>query len=174
MFQGERLTTIALCVLSTDYEGVGEWAPGPPASGGPTEHPELSIPGTPPPMFGRLETRPAFGSPPFSGGPEAVTGGWLRTRDGDRLTPELVALFTDAWWPAPFSRLEEPSQAPTLELTIHFRARPPEEEYALVHFRSEASIDGFFDESGEVWSADGRLLAQSRQLALLRPWKQPG
>jgi acyl-CoA thioesterase len=171
MFQGDRLMTIALCVLSTDYDGMAEWAPGPPAAGLPAETPELSIPGTPPPMFERLETRPAFGSPPFSGGPEAVTGGWLRTRDGDRLTPELVALFTDAWWPAPFSRLDAPSQAPTLELTIHFRARPqPDEEYALVHFRSDASIDGLFDEQGEVWGSDGRLLAQSRQLALLRPW----
>lgn len=174
MFQGGRLTTIAICMLSTDYAGVASWEPEPPAPPPPADVTELSIPGTPPPMFARLETRPAFGSTPFSGGPEAVTGGWLRTRDGDHLGPELVALFTDAWWPAPFSRLDAPAQAPTLELTIHFRARPsPEDEYALVHFRSEASIDGVFDEQGEVWGADGRLLAQSRQLALLRPWN-PG
>ncbi len=174
MFQGGRLTTIALSVLSSDYEGMADWEPAPPAAPPPSDVPELGIPGKPPPMFERLETRPAFGTPPFSGGPEAVTGGWLRTRDGDPLTPELVALFTDAWWPAPFSRLDAPSQAPTLELTIHFRAKPaPDDEYALVHFRSEASIDGLFDEAGEVWSGDGRLLAQSRQLALLRPW-EPG
>jgi len=174
MFQGDKLVTIALCVLSTDYAGMDEWAPDPPAALPPADVPELGIPGKPPPMFDRLETRPAFGSPPFSGGPEAVTGGWLRTRDGDRLGPELVALFTDAWWPAPFSRLDAPSMAPTLELTIHFRAKPlPEDEYALVHFRTDASIDGLFDEQGEVWGADGRLLAQSRQLALLRPWN-PG
>lgn len=174
MYQGDRLTTIALCVLSADYEGMAEWEPDMPDVPAAADVPELGIPDGPPPMFERLETRPTFGSPPFSGGPEAVTGGWLRTRDRDRLGPELVALFTDAWWPAPFSRLEEPSQAPTLELTIHFRAEPsPEDEHALVRFRSEASIDGLFDEAGEVWGSDGRLLAQSRQLALLRPW-QPG
>ena len=39
---------------------------------------------------------------------------------------------------------------------------------ALVRFRAEASIDGLFDEQGEVWDRNGRLLAQSRQLALLR------
>jgi acyl-CoA thioesterase len=172
MSQGGKPMTIALCVLSHDYEGMASWSPEPPAAPDLDEVPELSIPGTPPPMFERLETRPVFGSPPFSGGDEAVTGGWLRTRDGDLLGPELVALFTDAWWPAPFSRLDQPSQAPTLELTIHFRARPEAERDALVHFRSEASIDGLFDEQGEVWSRDGRLLAQSRQLALLRPWQQ--
>ena len=171
MHQGGRLTTIAFCVLSLDYEGVADWAPDPPAAPPAEEVPEMGIEGSPPPMFERLETRVAFGPPPFSGGAEAVTGGWLRTRDGDRLDPELIALFTDAWWPAPFSRLDAPSQAPTLELTIHFRARPnPEEVRALVRFTSEASIDGLFDEAGEVWGADGRLLAQSRQLALLRPW----
>jgi acyl-CoA thioesterase len=175
MYQGDRLATIALCVLTSDYEGMESWEPAPPAAPPPSDVPELSIPGTPPPMFARLETRPAFGSTPFSGGPEAVTGGWLRTRDGDLLGPELVALYTDAWWPAPFSRLDAPSMAPTLELTIHFRAKPsPGDEYALVHFRSEASIDGLFEEQGEVWSGDGRLLAQSRQLALLRPWEQAG
>jgi acyl-CoA thioesterase len=172
MHQEGRLTTIALCVLSLDYEGMADWAPDPPEAPPAEEVPEMGIEGSPPPMFERLETRVAFGSPPFSGGAEAVTGGWLRTRDGDHLDPELIALFTDAWWPAPFSRLDAPSQAPTLELTIHFRARPrPGDVRALVRFTSEASIDGLFDEAGEVWGTDGRLLAQSRQLALLRPWK---
>ena len=167
------MTTIALCVLSLDYEGMDDWEPDPPSVPAPDDVPELGLEGTAPPLFERLETRVAFGPAPFSGGKEALTGGWLRTRAGDALTPELVALFTDAWWPAPFSRLESPSMAPTLELTIHFRARPrTEDRYALVRFRSEASIDGFFDEAGEVWSRDGRLLAQSRQLALLRPWNR--
>jgi hypothetical protein len=34
-------------------------------------------------------------------------------------------------------------------------------------FRSGLAHDGFFEEDGELWSADGRLLAQCRQLALL-------
>ena len=171
MSQGGKLTTIALCVLSLDYEGVAEWAPQMPDVPSAEETPTLGLDGTAPPMFQRLETRGVFGPPPFSGGTEPEVGGWLRTQDGDKLTPELVALYTDAWWPAPFSVLDAPAMAPTLELTIHFRARPePEDELALVHFRSDAAIDGIFDERGEVWGTDGRLLAQSRQLALLRPW----
>ena len=171
MTQDGKLTAIALCALTLDYEGAAEWLPDPPDAPPPEQVPELGLQGTPPPMFERLETRGAFGGPPFSGGPEAVTGGWLRTVEGDLLGPELIALFTDAWWPAPFSRLEAPVMAPTLELTIHFRARPgPGEERALVRFHTDAAIDGLFDEQGTVWGTDGRLLAQSRQIALFRPW----
>lgn len=168
--QGEKLTTIALCVLSTDYEGMASWEPRPPRVPAPEQVPELDLWSGAPPLFERLETRPTFGPPPFSGGNEAVTGGWLRARGVKELTPELIALYTDAWWPAPFSILEGPSAAPTLELTIHFRARPePGDRYALVRFRSRASIGGLFDEEGEVWSRKGRLLATSKQIALLRP-----
>ena len=82
--------------------------------------------------------------------------------------PELAAL-TDAWLPTVFSRITAPASAPTVDLTIHFRSPPPQRpEPCLVVFRSWLATDGFFDEEGEVWSEDGSLLAQSRQLALVR------
>lgn len=174
MLQGERLTSIVLCVLTTTYEGVAFWVPRFPDVPPPEEVPELGMGANAPPLFDQLETRLAFGPPPFGGGDEAVTGGWVLARGDPDLSPELIALYTDAWWPAPFSVLETPSAAPTLDLTIHFRAQPDPaaaaDRHCLVRFRSRASIDGIFDEEGEVWSRDGTLLAQSRQLALLRPW----
>jgi hypothetical protein len=36
-----------------------------------------------------------------------------------------------------------------------------------VRFRTTVAAEGYLEEDGEVWSLDGRLLAQSRQLALL-------
>jgi acyl-CoA thioesterase len=63
---------------------------------------------------------------------------------------------------------------PTVDLTIHFRAGAPgdgvaDDDWALVVFRSNVAAEGFVEEDGEVWSADGRLLAHSRQLSMLLP-----
>lgn len=169
MLQDGRTVTLALCVLSYDYEPAMSWEPAPPPAPPPEEVEALGRGPGAPPMLDQLETRPVWGARPFSGGGEAITGGWLRCAADAEMSSELVALYTDAWWPAAFSVMETFAPAPTLELTIHFRAEAdPADSLALVRFRAEASIDGLFDEAGEVWDRNGRLLAQSRQLALLR------
>ena len=169
LIENGRVVTLALCVLTTEFEPAWNQDPDAPEAPAAADVEALgSGPGAPP-IFEQLETRPVWGAMPFSGGSEAVTGGWLRAPADGEMTPELVAFYTDAWWPAPFGAMTTFAPAPTLELTIHFRAKPdPADTLALVRFRTEASIDGMFDEQGEVWDRDGRLLAQSRQLALLR------
>ncbi|HET6830881.1 MAG TPA: thioesterase family protein [Solirubrobacterales bacterium] len=169
LLQDGRAVTLALCVLTEDYEPAQAWEL-PPPEVPPAERVEVlpTGPGAPP-IFERFENRTLFGSPPFTGGEEAVAGGWLQVHGDEEMSAELLALYADAWWPAPFSVMTAFAPAPTLELTVHFRARPdPADTLALVRFRSEASIDGLVDEAGEVWDRSGRLLAQSRQLALLR------
>ena len=124
--------------------------------------------GPPIPFRQRYEQRPALGSPPFVRGAEALTGGWIRTTDHDPVDDVLVAAITDAWPPAVFSKLEVPVGVPTVELTIHFRGAPSGAPgWCLVRFRSMEASAGYLDEHGEVWSEDGTLLAESRQLAVL-------
>lgn len=169
IFQDGRVLNLGLCVLTYDFESAKSWSLDPPDAPPYEEVEAIEVVPEAPPIAHAMEIRPLYGSPPFSGGPEAVVGGWLRARGDDEMTPELVALYTDAWLPAPFSVLDTFAPAPTLELTIHFRARPePGDVRALVRFEADASIDGLFDERGAVWDVNGRLLAQSRQLALLR------
>lgn len=120
------------------------------------------------PIHDRYEVRPTLGSAPFAGGDEAMTGGWIRTVDDDPLDEIVLAALTDAWVPAVFSRLQLPTGVPTIDLTIHFRQRPPATPgWALVRFRTKVAAEGYLEEDGEVWSSDGHLLAQSRQLAVL-------
>ena len=120
------------------------------------------------PIRARYETVPALGTAPFVLGPEALTGGWIRTEDHDAVDEVLLAAITDAWPPAIFSRMEVPVGVPTIDLTIHFRAAPSRQPaWVLVRFRTTMAAEGYLEEDGEVWSEDGRLLAQSRQLAVV-------
>ena len=109
--------------------------------------------------------------PDNSGAPEAVTGGWLRFADPQPLDAPALAMYADAWLPAPLPLLNGPALAPTVDPTLHFRAPAAAAEIAdepvLAVFRSSTSAGGLFEEDGELWSRDGVLLAQSRQLALL-------
>ena len=122
-------------------------------------------------MLQNYRVRPALGDQAFSGG-EPRNGAWIRTREPRLLDPPLAAALLDTWFPAPFVRLDEPRGAPTIDYTVHFRSplppagASPEDAY-LVAFESKIARHGFFEEDGELWSADGVLLAQSRQLALL-------
>jgi acyl-CoA thioesterase len=162
----------ALAVLSGEFEPAADWAAPAPAAPSPETLEPLDTSFLPPRIFSQLEMRMVFGEIPFTRADDGVAGGWTRTRLPAALTPELIAMYTDSWWPAPFPRLDGPVLAPTLDLTIHFRARPPsgEREHVLGRFTSSTSADGFFEEDGQLWSEDGTLIAQSRQLALIRPW----
>lgn len=128
------------------------------------------------PIHERYEQRLALGAEPFTGGERALAGGWIRLADGPR-PPDaaLVAAYTDAWPPAIFSRARPEDLAggvPTVDLTVHFRATLPAaamapDDFALLVFRSRLAREGFMEEDGEVWTRDGVLLAQSRQLAVV-------
>jgi acyl-CoA thioesterase len=82
----------------------------------------------------------------------------------------LVAAMTDAWMPPAFLRMSERLFVPTIDLTIHFRSPLPagEHPWVLGIFTTRLAAGGACEEDGEIWSAEGRLLAQSRQLAIVR------
>ncbi|MGD0453403.1 MAG: thioesterase family protein [Solirubrobacteraceae bacterium] len=113
----------------------------------------------------------------FAGGEQPMEiRGWLGLAEPRPIDALSLALFSDALIPAPYMRLGEPVAVPTIDLTVHFRARMPREaepdpaELCLAMTRTELIHDGFFVEDGTIWAADGTLLAQSRQLAIVIPF----
>ena len=102
-------------------------------------------------------------------------GAWLGTAELRPSDALALAFFSDALFPTAFIRLTEPAVSPTVDLTIHFRrsmprtADPDPAELCLARASSHALHDGFFVEDGLIWAADGALLAQSRQLAIVMP-----
>lgn len=125
-----------------------------------------------PPIGRRFEYRPVGSDGVFAGEPDAAVAAWTRLREPRPLDPLLLSLIADALAPAVFPKASSPVAATTIDLTVHFRApadEPPGDGWVLAAFRSRVGADGFVEEDGEVWSEDGRLLAQSRQLALVLP-----
>lgn len=124
--------------------------------------------GEPPAFTQRLSMQHRFGAAPFSGADRGETGGWLGLREERPIDAGALAVLADAWFPAPWPRLKALAPAPTIDLTIHFRVPLPLPDGLLLgRFRNRVVRDGFFDEDGELWTPDGTLVAQSRQLALL-------
>lgn len=124
------------------------------------------------PMAERFDTRQVVGEPPFAGGAQAATGGWIRLEEATQIDEHVVVTISDAWPPAVFSRLSAFAAVPTIDLTVHFRNAPDglqESDYCFVRFRTRFLAEGFLEEDGEVWAPDGRLLALSRQLAAFLP-----
>jgi acyl-CoA thioesterase len=97
----------------------------------------------------------------------AELGGWARLRDG-RPTDALSLLFFADAFPPPVLNLRaaEASWVPTLELTVHLKARPAP-GWIRGWFHTRALVGGYLEEDGELWDEEGRLVAISRQLARL-------
>lgn len=89
--------------------------------------------------------------------------GWLRMADHREPDPLLLLLAVDALPPVTFD-LGLFGWTPTLELTVHVRARPAPGWLRVTH-STRNFAGGLLEEDGEVWDSSGRLVAQSRQLA---------
>jgi acyl-CoA thioesterase len=172
--QDGRLVAIAIAALSRTRRGSIDF-----------DH--LAMPDVPPPeaieQFPHGERYPRFmdnwdfrwavGEPLWSGADEGVAGGWVRLAERQDWDYPLITQLTDTWFPAVFPMLDGPDPVPTVDLTVHFRAELPLEaleagDFALVRVATRVSTHGFIEEDGWIWAADGTLIAQSRQLALLQ------
>jgi acyl-CoA thioesterase len=97
--------------------------------------------------------------------------GWFAFPEGaggEREPVDTIGLLqaTDAFPPTIFNVDLPVGWVPTVELTTHVRARPAPGPLRCV-FTTRFVTGGYLEEDGEVWDATGRLVAQSRQLALV-------
>lgn len=104
------------------------------------------------------------------GEPYEITG-WIRFADGTDADTTSLVTFADAFPPTMIGSIKT-TWVPTLELTVHVRARPAP-GWLLGTFRTRLLIDGLLEEDGELWDDEGHPVAQCRQLALiLQPRKR--
>ncbi len=98
---------------------------------------------------------------------KAQVTGWIRFRDARPPDSLALLLFADAFPPSIFGLLGMVGWVPTIELTVHVRRRPAP-GWILGQFRTTDLAAGRLIEDGSLWDSSGQLVAQSRQLALLR------
>ena len=102
-------------------------------------------------------------------------GGWLGLAEPRPIDAISLTFFSDALFSPPYTRLSERATTPTVDLTVHFRASMPRlphadpRELCLARFSTGVVHEGFFEEDGVIWAADGTVLAQSRQLGIVMP-----
>jgi acyl-CoA thioesterase len=134
-----------------------------------------------PPFTRHVVIQPRIGAIPFTGADAPMEiGSWLGLAEERPIDALSLAFFSDALFSPPFIRLAEPATTPTIDLTIHFLQALPaatetdlprgvRDELCFARFRSGLVQDGFFEEDGVIWAADGSVLAQSRQLGIVLP-----
>jgi acyl-CoA thioesterase len=109
------------------------------------------------------------GLPPRVFGAAARSGanGWVRAREpGPRCDAPLVVALIDAWWPAAFARMSTPRPMTTLSFTFQLFIDPStlDPSQPLVYRASNPlAHDGYTLELRELWTADGRAVAQNQQ-----------
>ncbi|MYW63671.1 thioesterase family protein [Streptomyces sp. SID8379] len=104
----------------------------------------------------------ALGAPSGKGEMRA----WFGLADGRDADPLSLLLTVDALPPTAFE-MGLKGWVPTVELTVHVRCRPaPGPLRVSITTRNLAG--GFLEEDAEVWDAQDRMVAQSRQLARVR------
>lgn len=125
--------------------------------------------GFPPPMMGRVDMRLhpedanfARGRP--SGRP--LVRGWIRLLDDEPMDAFSLMLIADAFPPTVFNANLPVNWVPTLEMTTQIRGIP-EPGWLRCKFSTRFISGGVLEEDGEVWDASGRIVALSRQLALM-------
>jgi acyl-CoA thioesterase len=117
-------------------------------------------------LFDHAELRVDPSTSPFpTATGEALLRFWFRLRDGAEPDVLSLLLAVDSGPPTMFN-LGMYGWAPTVELTVLLRGLPAP-GWLLVQARTRLLADGWFDEEATAWDSTGRLVAQSRQLALV-------
>ena len=117
----------------------------------------------------------AIGPTPPETTAEASVGGWTRFRENRQFDDLAIVAISDSWFPGLMLKdTPVPVHAPTVDHTVHFVTSVPLasiaiDDYLLVQFTTSVAQEGFLIENGWIWSPEGILIAQSRQLAVILP-----
>ncbi|TDG15916.1 thioesterase family protein [Seongchinamella unica] len=125
--------------------------------------------GFPPPLMGRVDMRlHPEDALVFRGQPsgQPLVRGWIRLAEEEPVDAFGLMLVADAFPPTVFNADLPINWVPTLEMTTQIRGIPAP-GWLRCKFSTRFMTGGVLEEDGEIWDSSGRLVALSRQLALM-------
>ena len=125
--------------------------------------------GFPPPLMGRVDMRlHPEDADLYQGVPSGkpLVRGWIRLANEEPIDAFGLMLMADAFPPTVFNADLPVNWVPTLEMTTQIRGIP-EPGWLRCKFSTRFMTGGVLEEDGEIWDSSGRLVALSRQLALM-------
>ncbi|QXH48642.1 thioesterase family protein [Pseudomonas xanthosomatis] len=131
--------------------------------------PELPfIKGVTPEFMRHVALRWAVGGLPFSGNASRQMGGWVRLRDVAEAPAQAahVLALVDAWPPSLLPHLKQPAAGSTLTWTIEFIQPAPALstlDWCRYVVETQHARDGYGHAAAALWTAEGELVALSRQ-----------
>jgi acyl-CoA thioesterase len=104
---------------------------------------------------------------------ESLTQVWVRDEPGRALDITSLAAMCDVFYPRIWLRRATPTPAGTVTLTSYFHVGSAELAaasggYVFAQARGVRYFDGYFDQSAQLWSEAGLLLASSHQLVYFK------
>lgn len=98
---------------------------------------------------------------------------WVRDEPPRPLDFVSLASICDVFFPRSFIRRQRMAMAGTVSMTVYFHAGAAAlaaqgERGLLAHARGQRFHGGFFDQSAEIWSPEGLLLATSHQVVYFK------
>lgn len=104
---------------------------------------------------------------PFTGQGSGTMGGWVRLREcSGPANAALLLAMVDAWPPAVLPMFNHPAPISTMTWTMEFVASDIEqggEDWWQYLAETDYAAEGYAHIQSKLWSADGRLVALSRQ-----------
>ncbi len=147
----------------------------PPGLPRPEDLPRAPLEGRPA-WFHRYDMRFVEGAlPPFDGREQPTSRScvWIRDDPPRPLDFASLAATCDSFFPRIFLRRRRRAPVGTVSLTTYFHANDgllsaQADRYVLGVARAVTYRDGFFDQSAEIWSDAGALLASTHQIVYFR------